>query len=238
MRADGNRLFAELRLGRIWMEDRHMSSNLTNLPGFSPGDLPSPPNQRMEKEAFFHWALATGMRAEWVNGEVIQMAAANRDHMECRRWFDDVLTLFVRRHKLGRVGDDMFVDLDGQRTLRVPDTFFVRRDREQIIRQTVLTAPPDLALEVISPDSRTRDRDDKLAEYEAFGIAEYWIIDPMNEQVEVHVLNADKKYELLAPREGELHSTVVPGFWIRPEWLWRETRIDEDEAYQLMTANQ
>jgi Uma2 family endonuclease len=215
-----------------------MTTNLTNLPGFPLGDLPSPPNQRMEKEAFLQWALATEAKAEWVNGEVILMAAANRDHIECQRWFDWLLSTYVRRRKLGVVLFDMFLDLVGGRSaLRVPDLFFVRKDREYIIQRTVLAAAPDLALEVISPDSRTRDRDDKLAEYEAFGIAEYWIIDPMNQQVEVHVLNAAKKYELLAPREGALHSTVVAGFWIRPEWLWRETRIDEDEAYRLMTAN-
>jgi Uma2 family endonuclease len=212
-----------------------MSADLTNLSGFSPGEIPSPPKQRMSKEEFLEWALATRTNAEWVDGEVILMAAANRDHMECRRWFDDVLTLFVRRHRLGVVGDDMFVDLDGQRTLRVPDTFFVRRERQHIIEQTVVPQPPDMAVEVVSPDSRTRDRDEKLREYADFGITEYWIIDPMLEQVEVFVLDATKKYRSVASVDGAFHSTVVMGFWIRPEWMWRETRVDEDEAYRLIT---
>jgi Uma2 family endonuclease len=216
-----------------------MATNLTNLPGFSPGVLPSPPNQRMEKEAFLQWALSTEINAEWVDGEVILMAPANRDHIECQRWFDWLLATYVRRRKLGVVLFDMFLDLVGGRSsLRVPDLFFVRKGREHIIQRTLLAAPPDLSVEVISPDIRTRDRDDKLREYEAFGIAEYWIIDPMNELVEVHILNAAKKYERLAPRDGALHSTVVPGFWIKSEWMWSETRIDEDEAYRLMTSKE
>jgi Uma2 family endonuclease len=213
-----------------------MSSNLTNLPGFSPGDLPSPPKQRMGKEEFLEWAFRTEAPAEWVNGEVILMAPANRDHTECRRWFDYVLSRFVRNRKLRTVCDVMFVDLTGQRTLRVPDTFFVRADRMDIIGRTLVPQPPDLVVEVISPDSTTRDRDDKTRDYSAFGIAEYWIIDPITEQVEVFVLDTSSKYQPLIPRDGAFHSTVVPGFWIKPEWMWRETRLDEDEAYRLMTS--
>jgi Uma2 family endonuclease len=212
-----------------------MSTNATNLSGFSHGDTPTPPQPRMSKAAFLEWALATEINAEWVDGEVILMASANRDHLEVDRWFDYVLSTFVRRHQLGVVIDDMFIDVTGRRSLRVPDLLFVRSDREAIIHHTLLVGPPDLAVEVVSPDSRTRDRDEKLREYETFGIAEYWIIDPMIEQVDVFTLDAAKKYQSLAPRDGAFHSTVVDGFWIKPEWMWRETRIDEDEAYRLIT---
>lgn len=48
----------------------------------------------------------------------------------------------------------------------------------------------DLALEIVSPghDARQRDYEDKRTDYARAGIAEYWIVDPQENQVTVLVL--------------------------------------------------
>ena len=38
--------------------------------------------------------------------------------------------------------------------------------------------PPELAVEVVSPESRTRDHEIKPPEYLAYGVGEYWVLDP------------------------------------------------------------
>jgi Uma2 family endonuclease len=51
-----------------------------------------------------------------------------------------------------------------------------------------------LVMEVVSDDPKDRDRDytEKLADYAAAGIAEYWIADPERRVVIVHRLQQDR----------------------------------------------
>ena len=45
--------------------------------------------------------------------------------------------------------------------------------------------PPMLVVEVVSPNQENRDYRYKRSEYAARGIAEYWIVDPMQQRVTV-----------------------------------------------------
>lgn len=79
--------------------------------------------------------------------------------------------------------------------------------------------------ELISDESARRDRIDKLAEYGAAGVPEYWLFDPRPRQhrAEFYRLGAEGRYEaVLADAEGRYHSLVLPGFWLKPDWLWQD----------------
>jgi Uma2 family endonuclease len=103
---------------------------------------------------------------------------------------------------------------------REPDILFVLRANESRIRRTYLDGPCDLAIEVVSPESRLRDRGTKYAEYEAAGIPEYWIIDPETQRADFFEL-VDGRYERRHPSEaGIIDSVVFPQFWIDVAWLW------------------
>jgi len=78
-------------------------------------------------------------------------------------------------------------------------------------------------LEIVSPESKARDRGEKFYEYEAAGVGEYWLIDPDRQQAEFYRLGADGHYWLFtADAEGVYRSEVLPGLWLRVEWLWQE----------------
>ena len=66
---------------------------------------------------------------------------------------------------------------------REPDVLFIS-ERLRLLQNNYLDGGADLAIEVISPDSRTRDRRDKYQEYEQAGVREYWIIDPIRQQAQ------------------------------------------------------
>lgn len=54
---------------------------------------------------------------------------------------------------------------------------------------------PDLIIEILSPATSRKDVRDKFDLYEESGVLEYWIVDPIDELVDVFVLQNDK-YQL------------------------------------------
>lgn len=51
---------------------------------------------------------------------------------------------------------------------------------------------PDLVVEVLSPATAKKDRNEKLKLYEQAEIKEYWIVDPVHETIEVYSLQMGK----------------------------------------------
>jgi Uma2 family endonuclease len=214
-----------------------MSTSFTNLSGFSPGDLPAPPAQRMSEDEFVQWVLTTKTRAEWVDGEVVVMSPANRDHGTLQLWMMRLLADFADDNDLGTVLFDMLVRLGKRRRLRIPDIFFVAKAREAIIGHTMLSEPPDMIVEIVSPDSSSRDWREKYQEYEEFGVREYWIIDPISQSLDVYVLGEHGKYQRAPIIDGIIRSSAMPGFWIRTEWLAAATRPTVRQALQAIRGS-
>ncbi|MEI6329410.1 MAG: Uma2 family endonuclease [Pseudanabaena sp.] len=66
----------------------------------------------------------------------------------------------------------------GKRTRR-PDVCVLSKQQELDIlkKAAILFSPPLLVIEVVSPDYRNVDRQDKWSEYQSIGVLEYWIVD-------------------------------------------------------------
>jgi Uma2 family endonuclease len=81
----------------------------------------------------------------------------------------------------------------------------------------------NLTVEVISPDSRTRDNVDKFHEYEQGGVQEYWIIDPIRNEAMFYYRGKDGVFGLIpVNKEGIFKSRVLDGLWLKVDWLWQE----------------
>lgn len=159
---------------------------------------------------------------EWVDGEVIKMAPTTAAHQRLDSFLETIMRLFVEVNDLGEVFRSTFaMKLEQQRRGREPDILFVRKERLGSVTKTYLDGPADLAVEIISPESISRDRSEKYAEYEAAGISEYWLLDPETQQVEFYVLGADKRYHLEVITDCVFRSKALPGFFLRIEWFWQ-----------------
>ena len=100
-----------------------------------------------------------------------------------------------------------------------PDVFFVSKARLGVVGEKYVDGAPDLCVEVISKTSRKRDRGRKFVLYADHGVKEYWLMDPLLNKVEFFE-NQDGAWKPILPdAQGRLHSRVLPGFWINPEWL-------------------
>src|SRR5687768_16717845 len=135
----------------------------------------------MSEAEFLAWQ-DEDIRAEWVNGEVIVMSPASTKHVRLVGLLLQVIGIFARHYQLGEIfGPELQVHFEELRRWRVPDLLFVAADRLQIIKPTYVEGAPDLVIEIVSPDSLARDWREKYLEYEAAGVREYWVIDPMSE---------------------------------------------------------
>lgn len=176
----------------------------------------------INESAFERWAFERSGRFEWVDGKVISMAPASRKHVQLTGWIQSLLLIVVQQQQLGEVlGPEFMVRLrKGEKSRRVPDVLFVSSARKSLLKPTYLDGAPDLAVEVVSPDSVARDWREKFLAYEAAGVREYWVIDPLSRQMEVYVLKRKKFQVVTSGKDGSVESAVVPHFQLRPNWLW------------------
>jgi Uma2 family endonuclease len=168
-----------------------------------------------------------GERLEWVNGEVVPMPPISGGHNESGnsliRWVGE----WVEEFELGKVRTDPFQmktgpDLPG----RAPDLLFVANRNLKRLHDTHLEGPADLVVEIISPSTKTIDRVEKFAEYEAGGVREYWIIDPAARVAEFYRLGRAGKYHLVDTGAGGLfRSQALKGFWLNVDWLWNPPKL-------------
>ena len=180
------------------------------------------PRRRMTEEEFVRWC-DEDTRAEWVDGEVIVASPPTIRHVRINRFLIQLLGLFVAQRQQGEaLGPEAQIRLVKQGRRRVPDVLFVSQERQEIIRPSHIEGAPDLVMEIVSPESLARDWREKYLEYEAAGVREYWVIDPMAQQMEVYGLGADGQYAQLPEAGGLIRSGVLADFYLRPEWLWQE----------------
>lgn len=181
---------------------------------------PLPSAQKISFEEYL--TKYDGQHAEWIDGEVITYMSASDKHQDLVRFFTAILTAFVEERDLGiiRTGP-MSIRLEGRG--REPDVFFVSKSNLERLKSNYLDGAADLIIEIISPESRGRDRGDKFYEYENAGVKEYWLIDYERRQAEFYVLDDNGIYQVVQPDKNQIFkSTVLTDLKLNVEWLWQE----------------
>ncbi len=175
-------------------------------------------------EEFLDWA-DEDTHAEWVRGEVIITSPASRRHQEISGFLISIMQVFVEAHNSGWLCSAPFL-MRLEDSAREPDLLFLAAQHQERLCETYLDGPADLAVEIISPESFGRDRGDKFYEYEAAGIPEYWLIDPLRERAEFYQLDEQGRYQLVVPDEdGVYHAAQLPGFAFPVDWLWEHPSV-------------
>jgi Uma2 family endonuclease len=76
----------------------------------------------------------------------------------------------------------------GPGTVVQPDILVVAASQRAIVGKAKIRGAPAVVVEVLSPSTRKRDRQTKLARYQRAGVAEYLIVDPRARVIEQYVL--------------------------------------------------
>ncbi len=117
---------------------------------------------------------------------------------------------------------------------RHPDLAVVLRGAPRDWRGRTL---PVLAAEVVSQSSIKRDYETKREEYLAYGLLEYWIVDPLKRQVTVLTRHGDAWHEIVLRDQQVITSVVLPGFATTVAELWTDVEDDEDSVAEGAAAN-
>lgn len=185
-------------------------------------EVPSPsPPARMSFEEFLEHGPET--HAEWVNGEVIEMSPPIEDHQDVSILLASALRAYADDHHIGKVLAAPFLMKTGPNLPgREPDILFIAGENLHRLKRTHLEGPADLVVEIVSRESRGRDRGDKYVEYEQGGVREYWLLDPERMRGEFYALDERGMYQNMAiDEDGVFRSAVLPGLWLNVGWLWQ-----------------
>lgn len=166
-----------------------------------------------------YMALPEGTPVELIKGELVVSPAPLRPHQVIVGLLFDLL-LDVARATGGQAYVSPIDVVLAEDTVVQPDVIFVDEARLGILGDQVM-GPPDLVVEVISPNHARRDRVHKSGLYAAHGVAEYWIVDP-REKVFDFFLLVDEKYQV-QPLAGDTYtSSRLPELKVNVASIWAE----------------
>lgn len=150
---------------------------------------------------------------EYVEGELVERHVGEIDHARLQI----LIGAYLVQHE-SRWGIVTYADPRTQvrpTRFRLPDICVMRAPHAEhrIIRQA-----PFLCIEILSPEDRASEVQQKIEEYFAFGVSYVWIIDPRRRRAYIHTPEA------MRPAEGGVLTTegpdiVAPLAEIWPDWI-------------------
>jgi len=156
------------------------------------------------------FALPEDEPGEFVNGHLEEEEVPDYLHELLVMLLGKFLSIWIPHGGLVAGSDAKFAV--SSRRGRKPDlTVYLPGSRRPPARG-LIRVPPDIAIEIVSPTPRDgrRDRVEKLADYAAFGVAWYWLLDPQLRSLEVLELDSQGRYlHVLGASTGTLEK--IPG---------------------------
>ncbi|MFP5272999.1 Uma2 family endonuclease [Coleofasciculus sp.] len=181
-------------------------------------------SQKMTLEEYLNYNDRTDTQYELVNGELIVMPPESD--------LNQRIVMFLLSHFLQqgipsyrlRIGAEIVVS-GSRATTRLPDLMVLSEELatalEGASRSTIIIdmPPPQLVVEVVSPGRENSDRDYryKRSEYAARGIAEYWIVDPLQQRVTVLEWVEGLYEERVFQGNQQIISPMLPDFDLTSE---------------------
>jgi len=125
--------------------------------------------------------------AEFVEGRLVQRPMPTWEHACMQGFLIEELRAIGRRLALFAVPEQQVqTRLD---RFRVPDVCVVIDKPEGEPGRRIVTRPPYLCVEILSPEDAAVETMDKVREYLDFGVAWIWVIDPVSLSGQVHSRN-------------------------------------------------
>lgn len=170
-------------------------------------------------------ALATNRLVEFDHGRIEILPPPTKAHQLILAFLLDALKAFVTGRRLG--GLVLFAGYPFRihaSLFRVPDVLYMTAEQNARANNS-FTEAAEVVAEIVSPDDPARDYVRKRADYAAAGVAEYWIVDPVEQQVLVLRLEGNAYVEHGRFGRGQrATSHRLPGFSVAVDEILSQGR--------------
>jgi len=114
---------------------------------------------------------------DYLDGEVVERNLGEYEHARTQR---EVLFFLWSRypHLRERLLPEQRVQVRASR-FRIPDVCVLPADA---VGRRIITTPPDLCIEIISPEDTMTRTLDRIRDYFTMGVSTCWVIDPISRQ--------------------------------------------------------
>src|SRR4030081_1260207 len=117
---------------------------------------------------------------EYIDGRIVERNVGEVDHSDLQ----SSILEYLRAHYKKRVWVGVEVRVQVKTTrFRIPDVTVVLGSKPA---GRIIHTPPLIAVEVLSPDDRAGDLEEKINDYLAFGVPYVWVINPDSHRAYLH----------------------------------------------------
>lgn len=162
-------------------------------------------------------------RWEVVDGRAILLPPNDVEHQDLNDTLVGLLRAQLKSHRCGFAYSTPNVFIPVRREFssgfqsRVPD---IAVSKTKPKRHFDVGAPPELVVEILSTRRGNVERTEKLDDYALAGIAEYWIVNPFDRIVEIHVLRGGEYQLKSSVSTGAISPEAFPQVSIDLPSLW------------------
>jgi len=150
-----------------------------------------------------------GMRVELINGNVYMLASPTIRHQAVLGELYGQLFNHLRGESCKVYAGPVDVRLEKD-TIAVPDVIVVCDPKK--LTKTGVEGAPDLIIEILSPSTSRHDKITKFNLYQRTGVAEYWIVDPVDNTLTIHRLAEGEYITNVFDETGTATVNALPGF--------------------------
>ncbi len=184
----------------------------------------------------FYALVEDGQKADLIDGVIYMASPETLRQNRLTGFIWQILAQYCELKDLGEVFGSRFAFILSPHRAPEPDVAVVRKERLHLVQEHGMEGGPDIAVEIVSRDSRHRDTVDKRRLYQEAGVSEYWLIDPVKREA-VFLRLKDGQYEAVALEEGRIfRSTVLPGFFLELDWLFGPQPPKVKDALRAITG--
>lgn len=166
--------------------------------------------------------LEEGAPFQLINNDLIMSPSPLAVHQQILFALSESIVLYNIKERKGQwMYSPIDVKFDDGNVLQ-PDILYIAEQRKNELIKERIEGAPDLIIEILSPSNAYYDLRQKKDIYEKYGVKEYIIIDPVQENADLYILK-DGTYVLhqKAQKTASLNSVLLPGFIIDISGLFK-----------------
>lgn len=170
--------------------------------------------------------IQSDQKADLIDGSIHLASPQSVEENDLVGWLLTVLGQYLEEKKLGEITVNRVAYRLNESNAPEPDLGVVLTPRLRILRGGYVDGAPDVAVEIVSPDSVERDYEDKRLKYEEAGVKEYWILDPDEQRATFLIRDArmGAGFSESILEDAIFRSRAITGFWLDIRWLWMSPR--------------